>query len=184
MSSAAIDSSDPISFEIFNLELDSHANMLLVGRGAYIVAHTGKMVDVQAYNSDYESKQIPIVDAILQYDNPYDGVTYMLIIRNALYVPSMNNHLIPSFLLREASIIINDTPKIHLDDPSVSDHSILFEESSFRIPLSLSGVFSYLPTTKPSSTTLNECDEVYIITPSRWDPHNHVYSSNERNMLD
>ena len=31
---------------------------------------------------------------------------------------------------------------------------------------------------------LNECEEVYILTPSRWDPHNPVYLSNEMNMLD
>ena len=73
--------------------------MPVVGRDAYIIAHTGKTADVQAYNPDYESMQIPIVDAALQYDNPYDGKTYMLVIRNALHVPSMNNHLIPPFLM-------------------------------------------------------------------------------------
>ena len=156
----------------------------MVGRGAYIIAHTGKTADVQTYNPDYESMQIPIVDAALQYDDPHDGISYMLIIRNALHVPSMNNHLIPPFLMREAGIIVHDTPKIHLDEPSVSDHSIYFEDSDFRIPLSLSGVFSFLPTTKPSSTMLNECEDVYMLTPSNWNPHNPVYSSNERNMLD
>ena len=39
--------------------------MPVVGRGAYIVAHTGKMAEVHAYNPDYGSKQIPIVDATL-----------------------------------------------------------------------------------------------------------------------
>ena len=71
--------------------------MPIVGRGAYIIAHTGKTADVQAYNPDYESMQIPIVDAALHYDDPHDGVTYMLIIRNVLHVPSMNNHLMLLF---------------------------------------------------------------------------------------
>ena len=56
MSSAAVHSSKTNSLEVFNLELDSHANMLVVGRGTYILAHTGKTADVQAYNPDYESK--------------------------------------------------------------------------------------------------------------------------------
>ena len=65
VSSTAIHSSESKSLEIFNLELDSHANMPVVGRGAYIVAHTSRTADVQAYNPDYESMQIPIVDAAL-----------------------------------------------------------------------------------------------------------------------
>ena len=158
--------------------------MPVVGRVVYTIAHTGKTADVQAYNPNYESMKIHIVDAVLQYDDPYNGVTYMLIIRNALHVPSMNNHLIPPFLMREAGIIVHDTPKIHLDDPTVSDYSMCFDNSNFRIPLSFSGIFTYLPITKPSPTTLNECEEVYMLTTSQWDPHNPVYSSNKRNMLD
>ena len=61
--------------------------------------------------------------------------------------------------------------------------TVLIDYSGFRIPLSFSGIFSYLPTTKPSSTTLNECEAVYMLTRSRWDPHNPVYSSNNRDML-
>ena len=108
----------------------------------------------------------------------------MLVIRDALYVPSMTNHLIPPLIMREAGITVNDTPKIHLPDPDVSDHSILFEGSKFRLPLSLRGVFSYLPTTKPTADMLNSCEEVYLLTPTRWDPHNTAYASNEEGMLD
>ena len=85
----------------------------------------------------------------------------MLAIRNVLHIPSMMNHLVPTFIMREAGITVNDTPKIHLEDPDVSDHSILFEESKVRLPLSLRGVFSYLPTTKPTADMLNSCEELY-----------------------
>ena len=71
--------------------------MPVVDGGAYIIAHAGKTAYVQACNPDYESMEIPIVDAALQYDNPYDRITYILDIRNALHVTSMNNHLIPPF---------------------------------------------------------------------------------------
>ena len=73
---------------------------------------------------------------------------------------------------------------MYLVEPDISEYSILFDKSKLRIPLSLSEIFSYIPTTKPSATMLNECDEVYMVAPSRWDPHNPVYYSNERNMLD
>ena len=180
VSSGAMDGTEDDTFTEFRLELDSHANMPVVGSGAYILAHSGKTVDVSAYNPDYESMKIPVVDAALQYDNLFDGKTYILVIRNALYVPSMDNHLIPPFIMREAGIMVNDTPKIQLVDPDVTSHSINFAESDLRIPLSLWGVFSYLPTIKPSAKMLNECEEVYMLTPSRWNPHNHAYASNEK----
>jgi hypothetical protein len=86
------------------------------------------------------------VDAAVQYDCPYDGQSYILVIRNALHVPSMKNTLIPPFMLREADIRVQDMPKIQANEPSVDDHSLCFPETSFRIPLSLWGMFSYLPT--------------------------------------
>ena len=44
-------------------ELDSHANMPVVGRNSYILSETGKVVDVKAFSPDFETMQIPIVDA-------------------------------------------------------------------------------------------------------------------------
>ena len=49
-------------------ELDSHANMLVVGKNAYVLADTGKTVDVTPFTPDYKSMCIPLVDAAIQYD--------------------------------------------------------------------------------------------------------------------
>ena len=106
------------------MELDSHANMPVLGNGAYILGHTGQTADVTAYSPEYESMQIPIVDAAVQYNCPYNVQSHILILRNALYVPAMKNHLIPPFMMREAGIKVNNTPKIHLDDPDKSEHSV------------------------------------------------------------
>ena len=67
------------------------------------------------------------MDAMIAYDCKYSGETYLLVVRNALCVPTMEINLIPPFVLREAGLILNDTPKIHCKDPSVEDHS-LFDE--------------------------------------------------------
>ena len=116
------------------------------GKGAH-VEYTRRTVDVNAFSPKYETSQPPIVDAVIQYDCNYSGQYYLLYIRNALYVPEMNNHLIPPFIMREAGINVNDTSKIHVKNPGKSDHSIDFPETNFRIPLSLHGTFSYLPIT-------------------------------------
>ena len=84
----------------FRVELDSHSNIPVVGLSAYIISDSSKAADVNAFNPDYKFKQIPIVDAALQYEDLYDGTTYTLVIKNVPYVLSMNNNLIPPFIMR------------------------------------------------------------------------------------
>jgi hypothetical protein len=170
--------SDPTTEES-RTELDSHANMPVVGSNAYILAETGQTADVNAFTPDFPTMQVPVVDAAVQYDCPYTGCTYILVIRNALSVPSLKHNLIPPFMMREAGVQVADTPKIQEEDPTKSSHSIYFRGADLRIPLALWGIFSYFPTTKPLEKTLEECEDVLILTPSRWNPHDPAYAHNE-----
>ena len=88
--SAAGYGSDTSNMVESRLELDSHANMPVVIGGAYIVARAGKTAEVSAYNPDYGSKQMPTVDAALQYDSPYDGQTYIYISHTQCIVCPIN----------------------------------------------------------------------------------------------
>ena len=139
---------------------------------------------MSTHTPDYEPMKVQMVDAAVRYESPFDGRVYILVIRNALHVPSMDHNLIPPFMMREAGIIVKDTPKIQLNDPGEDDHAITFPETGFRIPLSLTGTFSYFPTTKPSIDDLTEPEEVYILTPTTWNPHTDAYANNEESILD
>ena len=165
-------------------ELDSHANMPVVGRHALVIADTGKTVSVCPFTPDYQALNVKMVDAAIQYDCPYTGTSYILIINNAIHVPSMTNNLLPPFILRENGIQVSDVPKIHVSNPTTNDHAILFPETGFKIPLSLWGVFSYFPTSKPTTDEMNGNDEIYMLTPARWNPHCDSYARNEESMLD
>ena len=81
-------------------------------------------------------------------------------------------------------VTVNDVPKIHKEDPTVDYHAITFVETGFRIPLSLWGIFSYFPTSKPTHDDLLSLNEVYILSPATWNPHSDAYSANEESMLD
>jgi hypothetical protein len=96
----------------------------------------------------------------------------------------MSNNLIPPFIMRECGITVNDVPKIHVRIPDESHHAITFEETGFRIPLNIWGVFSYFVTQKPTVDDYNSIEEVYLLTPSRWNPNTDVYARNEESMLD
>jgi hypothetical protein len=158
--------------------------MAVVGKHAYILSESGKTVDVSPFSPHYAPTTAPLVDAAVQYECPYDGNTYVLIIRNALHIPSMTHNLIPPFMMREAGLEVKDTPKIQVRDPDVGDHAITFPETGFRIPLALWGIFSYFPTSKPSKETLNGTKDVYLLTPDIWNPHADMYALNEESMID
>jgi hypothetical protein len=85
--------------------------------------------------------------------------------------------------MRETGIRVNGTPKIQTTDPTEEDHSIYFPETDFRIPLSLWGMFSYFITLKPTAKQMMEAEDVYLLTPSRMNPHCNAYATNEEYML-
>jgi hypothetical protein len=163
-------------------DLDSHANMPVVGSGAQVLVDHNRTCEVSPYSPDYEPMEVPLVDAAVRYD--HDGRVYILLIRNALYVLSLDHNLLPPFVIREAGVIVKDTPKIQLDDPTEEEHAITFPKTGFRIPLSLWGVISYFRTTKPAKDDLVEPDEVYLLTPTRWIPHTDAYAKNEEAIMD
>ena len=70
-------------------DLDSHANMVVVGKQATIIQHSGRTVEVNAFADVCKKvENVPIVDAAVAYDCPYTMKTYILIMRNALYIPT------------------------------------------------------------------------------------------------
>ena len=170
--------------DLSRTKLDSHANMPVVGRHSYVISDTGRIADVSPFTPDYDSMKIKIVDAAIQYDCPYQGTPHILVVRNALYVPSMRNNLLPPFILRQVGIEVNDVPKIHVNDPSERDHSIYFKETDFWIPLALWGTFSYFPSCKPTVEEMQASDNIYLLTPSQFNPHDDAYAANEDSMLD
>eukprot|EP00957_Ditylum_brightwellii_P204823 15340972-Ditylum_brightwellii.AAC.1 len=88
----------------------------------------------------------------------------------------MDSNLIPSFVMRGARLAVKDVPKIHVNYPDVNDHAILCQETGFRIPLSLWGVFSYFPSAKPTLVEAEGGEDIYLLTPTRQNPHCNSYT--------
>lgn len=185
MISATSDPSSGEDMEDPRTELDSHANMVVLGRHCFIFEWSGKFCSVNPFTETLGSiKNVPIVDAAILYECPYTQESFVLLCRNALYLPNMHDNLIPPFILRESGALVNDTPKIHCADPTSDDHCISFSDSTLRIPLRLNGTFSYFHTRKPTEEDLQTCDKIFI-TPDRqhWNPYCTSYEKNERSMI-
>ena len=108
-------------------ELDSHANMAVAGKHSFIFESTGRTCDVSPFSKDLGMvSNVPIVDAAIAYEDVKTGEVVILLMRNALYIPSMSINLIPPFLMRCGGVIVRETAKIHCDNPTKLDHCISF----------------------------------------------------------
>ena len=96
------------------MELDSHANMAVIGNNCVVFDQSyGRTCEVEPFDPALGvAKEIPVVDSALAHDCPYNSKTFILILRNALHVKTMDHNLIPPFILRESGVTLNDREKI------------------------------------------------------------------------
>jgi hypothetical protein len=115
-------------------------------------------------------------------------VTYLLVMRNALLITTMSNNFFPPFLIREASLFLDETPKFQSTDLSRDNHTIYDQETGIRIHLQLNETFSYSPTRPLTLEEQENWDEFPIVylTPDgdQWDPQATHYADAETSMLD
>ena len=120
---------------------------------------------VRPLTPEYQSmEKVSIVDAKVQYTCQYTENLYVLLFRNALSVPRMDNNLTLTLITREACLKVKDTAKFHAIDPSVEYNSIYFPNFDIHIRLFLNGVFSYFRKSKPSLEKIEGEDEIYLMT--------------------
>ena len=61
---ASAENEDSTDLEI--IDLDIHANMVILGRNWYVVTNSGKIAEIHTFSPDYEAFKVPIVDAFMQ----------------------------------------------------------------------------------------------------------------------
>jgi hypothetical protein len=64
-------------------DLDSHANMPVVGSGAHVLLDHDRACEVSPYSPGFDPMEVPLVDAAVR--NERDGRVYILLIRRPLY---------------------------------------------------------------------------------------------------
>ena len=134
---------------------------------------------------------IDVVDVVLAFDCPVTHLTIFLVVKNALYTPSMTHHLMPPFLIWEAGHFINNTLILHAQQGGVDPdcaHCISFKQVGIKICLHLKGIFSYFDTRRPTSEEIDTAtsENIVLITPDleQWDPYSEHYQPNEEALTD
>jgi len=168
-------------------ELDSHANMVVLGCNSYIfdsVPH--KTCDMAPFDPKLgTSKKVPIVDGAIAYNCPFKLKTYILIAQNALYLPNIQHNLIPPFIMREAGLQVSEIAKIHTKEPLKSDHCIILDSDQLHISLQLNGIFSFFPSRRPTKEELETCGTIFITPDSAsWDSYSTHFAENEKMYTD
>lgn len=140
---AAIESTTSEAETYPNSELDSHANMVVLGKYCFVFEWSDLTCSVKPFSETLgKVTHVPIVDAAIAYECPYTYEVYILMIRNALYIPTLKHNLIPPFIMREGGVIVNEVAKIRSLEPSSDDHCIKFKNNDLVIPLKLNDIFS------------------------------------------
>ena len=128
---------------------------------------------------------VPIVNAMLAYDCERTNQVYLLVLRNVLYIESMDDNLIPPFILRETGLTVNKRAKIHCEEDTVTeeDHTIQECNAGLFITMQLRSIFFYFLSKKPNMDDLDNGVEV-IMTPegSTWDAYDQTFAENEHSM--
>jgi hypothetical protein len=123
-------------------ELDSHAKMSVAGSGSTVIARSGHFDMVTSFSPDLPVlEKVEIGDAAMCYDDPVSLRTYILMLRNALLIPTINHNLLPPFLVCEAGLLIDETPKHQAMLPTIDNHLIYNSRTGMRIHLQLQGIF-------------------------------------------
>ncbi len=119
-------------------KLDSHANMAVAGSDCTVIATSGCHATVTPFSSNLPTMDmVEIGDVTIAYNDPISLQMYLLVMRNALLIPTMDHNLIPPFLIWLAGLQVDETPKHQLASPTVDNHPIYDSETGMRIHLKL-----------------------------------------------
>ena len=107
-----------------------------------------------------------IVDAMLAYGCERTNQVYLLVLRNVLYIESMGDNLIPTFILQEADLIVNERAKIQYKEGTVAeeDNTIQERDTGLFITMQLSSVFYYFLSRRPNEDDIED-GIIVVMTP-------------------
>eukprot|EP00978_Attheya_sp_CCMP212_P038406 scaffold190171_cov30-Attheya_sp.AAC.1 len=171
-------------------ETDSHDDTSVVGKECLVFHDFERPVNVSGFDSSLGTvNDRSVVSAALAYDDATTGEVIIVVIHQAIYIPTMDHNLLCPIQLRMNEVMIDDCPKFLYLNPTDETHAIKVSgadsEDDYLIPLSLQGVTLFFPTRKPTMQEWENCRQIELTSESpEWDPHDSMYADQEDALLD
>ena len=154
-----------------HIELDTHADMTVLGSNCVVLSYTGKECELSPYSSEYKAvRNIPVVTGAMVWTNTMDGTAYLLIFHESLWMGDKLDHtLVNPDQLQAYGVSIQDNRfnakplSITTDDASVE----LYSE----------GTIICVDTRTPTESELGRLPRLILTSPHDWDPHNVCFPS-------
>ena len=128
--------------------------------------------------------KLEIVNAAITVDDVDTGESHVVLINQAVHVPTMEHNLLCPMRMRMHGAIVNDTPNFLLCTPTNNDHCVLLRNGTLnetlRILLTIKGVSSVVPSQKTTKLEYQK-SELFIATSNSplWYPHVVMFGSQE-----
>ena len=91
----------------------------VVGRCARVLDRTGRFVFVSGFTDKLgKPMRVEVVNACVLYESEASSQVYLIIIRNALYVPEMLECLLHPIMMRLVGVKVDECPKFLSKKPS------------------------------------------------------------------
>ena len=126
---------------------------------------TSQCCEDTGFHNDFEPiKDVPVARVATAYTGS-DGITYILIINEALYFgPSMDHSLINPNQMRHFGVVVNDNPYDPACDLGI-DHEDCF------VPFQTEGSTVYFESHVPSDEELDSCPHIVLTDgDTEWNP--------------
>ena len=158
------------------MELDSHADTVVLGRNSVIISYTGRECDVSPYSDTYDAiKGVPIVSGATAWTCQFTGETYILVFHEALWMGDVLDHsLINPNQMRHYGVTVQDNP-YHEDQMHIAT-----EGDEFLIPLSHEGTTIFVDTRAPTAKELQELPHIEMTSKAPWDPRDVCFPEPQR----
>jgi hypothetical protein len=148
------------------MEIDSHADTIVLGGNAIIMHYTNRECDVSPYADSYEPiRNVPIVSGATAVTSPDTGMTCILIFNEAIWMGELLDHsLINPNQLRFHGINVQDNPF-----GDVAMH-IASDADNFSHPMNADGTTIFFDSRTPTRYELDNCPHIVLSSPNEWNP--------------
>ena len=128
------------------IELDSHADTVVLGSNCVVMHHTGKVYEVSPYTDEYDAiTDVPVVRGATLWTDQHTNNEYILVFNEALWmVNTLTHSLINPNQLHAFGTLVQDNP-YHTDPLGIEPPPYNFE-----IPLHTAGTIIYADTRAPT----------------------------------